>query len=258
MASQRKHYVLFIIWTFVCIVSGEFVQLDREALGKRFLVWTGIRPINEGTTITDEDLSNIARDAYDEMIIEFTALSLPAAGTGQLPKWARAKRPTVMASLIDPAGDRLYFASSIKTSMTKAKLEDHMKDLGIIGTRVARELEKCQQGIVIEKKDNVLHGFKASCGEIMLSVLYFLDRGGDAEIKGSRVVAVEGDGDNVVVKDFCTQNPDVVNSYGCSEFLKGLGIEFTPAPVNGATRQLGLGQMRQMSLCPAPPIRARL
>jgi hypothetical protein len=252
MPSQRKHYVLFIIWTFFCIVSGQFVQFDEKAFEKRFIVWTGIRPINKDTTITDEDLSNLARDAYREMIDDFEVRKVG------LPRWAREKRPTVMASLVDPAGDRLYFASSIKTGMAKAKLEDHMKDLGIVGTRVARELEKCQQGIVIEKKADSLHGFQASCGEIMLSVLYFLDRGANADIKGSRVVAVEGNGDSAIVKDFCTQKSGYENSYGCSEFLKELGIDFIPAPVNGATRQLGLGQMKHMSLCPASPIRARL
>ncbi|ORX98684.1 hypothetical protein BCR34DRAFT_593142 [Clohesyomyces aquaticus] len=256
MASQRKHYILFILWTLFCIVSaGEFVQLDDDALDKGFLVWTGTRPINQGTKITDEDLSNLARDAHVDMTKDFEDKK------SRLPPWAKKKLPHVMASLVGPAGDKIYFASSIKSLPAKVRLVDHMKDLGIVGTKVARKLEQCQGGVDITTKEGVKHVNKASCGEIMLSVLYFLDRTENADIGGSRIVAVAKEGDNIVVKNYCSKKDGQEDSYGCSEFLQELGINYTPAQVNGGTRQAvlaGLGSKGQISLCPASPIRAKL
>ncbi|KAF2733232.1 hypothetical protein EJ04DRAFT_577769 [Polyplosphaeria fusca] len=240
--------------------SQTKVQLDEVAYGKGFMVYTGIAPINHGSTITDNDLSNLARDAFNDMVQLYTTKK-----ANDLKYAFRGKHPSVMAALVDPTGERIYFSSSILSPpKSKLQIKDHFLSLGIVGTKVAKALEQCQGGIVIETKNDVQHAFKGSCGEVMLTVLFFHDRGEDAEIAGSRVVAVSSDkGDqNVQVKNFCTkkENSNVENSFGCFEYMDSLGILATDGQVSsGPTGDVGIGYARHIPICELQqPMRAKL
>jgi len=245
-----RSLVLFAL--LLQLVLSTYTQLDQSILANGGLLWSGFMPINSGTVIEDQDLSNLAREAYKEMALDFQYRRSNSLLSSRL-----KERPTVLAALVNPGGTKIYFSTNIKGLQNALVV---LTARGGLDAKIIQALNRCQLSSELtdeSTRTDILHVNKAACAELFVSHQYFLDVGGDVEISGSRVVAVQGKGtaDNptVELKPFCDAIPNepARGTYGCTSVMDDLGVEGVSTQVTDdpIRPDIGLGIMAQIPLC---------
>lgn len=248
--------MLFTFYLFIISTIAVYVRLDESAKSRGVLVYTGMSPINENplNQPSDQDISNLARDAFIEMKEDFARRRNLLAGDPErlAPGGLGRRQPTVMAVLMNRDKSKLYFSSSLKASPDKTLALFNAR-AGQSNAKVVQELIKCQLSSPIPNLNE--HTFKAGCGEIMAIHTFYLDTMGNGDAAGSRMVAVEKkkDSEDIIIKPFCVQadSTDAQATYGCSTFASNQGITGITVEPNGLTGEVAsfIGYGSAVQIC---------
>ncbi|KAF2495752.1 hypothetical protein BU16DRAFT_538391 [Lophium mytilinum] len=246
--------VLLPLFLLLHLALSVYTQLDRNLLEKGGVLWSGILPINAGTTISDQDLANLAREAYQEMASDYKAKrddkTLPS-------RFKPGDRPSVLAALVNPDGSRIFFSTNVKGLLSVLVA---LTPLGGPDQKIIQALNRCQLSVeeitVESSRDDIKHVNKAACAEILLAHEYFVYTQ-NGEIGQSRILAVERRGPDtpvqVTLKPFCDIIPGqpARGTYGCLGVMNELGVTGVNIEPNGdpLRPEISLGQMIQQTLC---------
>jgi hypothetical protein len=243
MASLATFLSLAILF-LVSASANLGITFDDPAAFRGNYVWSSIIDIKDGTQISNEDLKALAKQAYEEMIVEYTAI---APDGPKKPFPLPPTPPTVMVALL--AGDKLYFASSLKRSSFEKKITnfnilsaDTDETRKLIFNQIVMELYRCQSSnscTNVRLSDRQTgHANSGSCGEIMSTLYWSLDRSRTAndDLQGARIVAVNSQGNLVRVVAPCIGKGTGLGrgTYGCREFASKLGLIALTPQIDGA------------------------